>query len=148
MQLARCRFLNTLRGAQCRNLQLQVAIQFFFGCAFLLQPLHQVAVTHELEVLPRRKEQHRYEQRADADGAKQLPLPRLVDLAHDRVVAHVFLDGVFEVGRAHASLSIARNLALRARGLRATSSSPASIGRLVRIRIAVLRRARAHGTCA
>ena len=62
-------------------------------------------------------------------------LAGLVDLADDRVVAHVLLDRVFEIA-AHASLSIARSLALRARGLRATSSSPASIGRLVRMRSA------------
>ncbi len=50
-------------------------------------------------------------------------LPRVVDFTDDRVVADVLLDGVLEVDRAHASLSIARSLALRARGLRASSSA-------------------------
>ena len=72
---------------------------------------------------------------------QQLPLPRLVDLADDRVVADVLLDRVFEVQsrRAHASLSIARSFALRARGLRATSASAGTTGRFVSTRSAIRR---------
>ena len=136
------------RGARSVSISsLRWRLTLFLRHSFLLQALHQVAVLNELEMLPGREEQHRDEQRADPDGAQQLTLARFVDLADDRVVAHVFLDRVFEVGRAHASLSIARSLALRARGLLATSSSLASIGRLVRIRIAASAWASARKVC-
>ena len=139
--------LDPPRRAERLDLQLEMAVDFFLRHSFLLQALHQVAVLNELEMLPGREEQHRDEQRPDPDSAQQLTLARFVDLADDRVVAHVFLDRVFEVGRAHASLSIARSLALRARGLLATSSSLASIGRLVRIRIAASAWASARKVC-
>ena len=60
---------------------------------------HAVAVPQQLEVLPGREQQHRHEHDADPGRAPQLPLPRLVDLADDRVVADVLLDRVFEVDR-------------------------------------------------
>src|SRR5688572_2532556 len=106
-----------------------MAVYFFFRRTFLLQPLHQVSVPHELEVLPGREEQHHHEHGADGDRSPQLTLARLVDLTDDWIVANVLLDRVLEIGRAHASLSIARSLALRALGLRSRSSSPASTGR-------------------
>ena len=78
----------------------------------------------------------------------QLPLPRLVDLADDRVVADVLLDRVFEVGRAHASLSIARSLALRARGLLRHFVVAGLDRPLGQDPDAPSPRARARGTCA
>src|SRR5205085_4227110 len=106
----------------------------FLGGALLLHPLDLVAVGQQLEVLPRRKQQHHDQEEADPHGPPQLALSRLVHLADDRVVANVLLDRVLEVQPAHASLSIARSLALRARPLSATSSSDGVNGRLVRIR--------------
>src|SRR5450759_5086409 len=57
----------------------------------------------------------------------------IVHFADDRVVANVLLDRVLEVHSVHANLSIARSFALRARGLRATSSSAATSGSFVKI---------------
>src|SRR5207247_650188 len=70
---------------------------------------------------------HDDEESRDAERLPQLALARLVDLAHDRVVADVLLNGVLE--RLHqAILSAARSFALRARGLRPTSSTPGTNG--------------------
>src|SRR5262245_43066421 len=124
-----------------------MTVDFFLGGALLLQPFHQVAVLHQLEVLPGREQEHDDEQRADRHRSPQLLLPRLVDLADDRVVANVLLDRVLEIGGAHASLSIARSFALLARGLRATSSALASSGRLVSTRIAASPWASARNVC-
>ena len=63
------------------------------------------------------------------DRSPQLTLTRPVDLAHDRVVAHVHLDRVLEIDVRHGpphSRSAARSLALRARGFRPLPSRPPS----------------------
>ena len=125
----------------------QVPVDLFFGRARVLQFLDPVAVLQEFEVLPGRKEHHGDEQATDRRRPPQLALPCLVDLADDRVVAYVLLDGVLEVHRAHASLSIARSLALRARGLRATSSSPGPSGLRVSTRTADSPAASARKVC-
>ena len=64
------------------------------------------------------------------EHANELALLIGVDLADDRVVPDVLFDGEFEID-AHATFSTTRNLALRARGLPATSSSPGCTGRRV-----------------
>ena len=86
---------------------------------------------------------------------------RAVHFTDDRVVANVLLDGVFERFHAFsndgptarspgASRSAARrrlSFALRARGLRRTSSSPGTIGFLVSTRIAISLCAKARNVC-
>ena len=131
------------------DFEAQLVAGFFFGGALAVQLLDLVAVAQQLEVLPRREEQHDDQKRRHAGRLPELALPRLVDLAHDRVVADVLLDGVLE--RLHMALrhglkavpsrlkcvvplstvcrdrpsgwsdmrSAARSFALRARGLRA-----------------------------
>src|SRR5688572_3400780 len=126
--------LDALRGAQRLDFQAQVAIDLFFTGAFALEALHLVAVQHQLQRLPGGEQHDQHEHGADSGRAPQLPLPLLVDLPDDRVVANVLLDRVFEIKSApdgHASLSMARSFALRARGLRSISASPGTIGRLV-----------------
>ena len=56
---------------------------------------------------------------------------RAIGLAEDRVVPDVLLDGVGQIVT-HATLSSTRKRALRARGFRAHSASPAVTGRRVR----------------
>src|SRR5688500_5245767 len=101
----------------------------------------------QLEVLPCREQEDQDEEPADRQRSPQLPLALVVHLADDRVVAHVFLDRVFEIHRAHASLSIARSFALRARGLRATSASPGITGLRVSTRRAASPAASARKRC-
>ena len=67
---------------------------------------------------------------AHAEHADELAFLIEVDLAHHGVVPHVLFDGVFEID-AHATLSTARSLALRALGFAAISGSPGTVGRLV-----------------
>ena len=55
-----------------------------------------VAVAQQLEMLPRREQQHADEKDADGDRAPHLAMPLAIDLADDRVVADVLLDRVFE----------------------------------------------------
>jgi hypothetical protein len=76
--------LDAARRAERLDLQLQMPVHFFFRRPLLLEPLHEVAVAHELEVLPRGEEQHEDEDRADRDRSPELTLPCLVDLADDR----------------------------------------------------------------
>src|SRR5207237_10668275 len=113
-----------------------MTIDLFFRRAFLLHALDVVAVAEQLEVLPRREQQHHDQEHADSHRAPQLALPRLVHFADDWIVPHVLLDRVFEIHRAHSTLSIARSFALRARGFRASSASAGTSGRFVRMRIA------------
>src|SRR5688500_9584215 len=126
--------LDAARRAQRLDFERQVPVDLLFGGALLAHPLDLIAVAQQLEVLPRREQQHHDQEEPDAGRAPELPLPRRVDFADDRIVANVLLDRVFEVHCAHANLSIARSLALRARGLRATSMSPGVSGRRVRMR--------------
>src|SRR5215471_17288582 len=147
MQLFGGDLLDALRRAQRLDLEPQVAVHVLLGRALLLHPLDLVAVAQELEVLPRREEQHQHEEEPDAHRAPELPLPRLVDLADDGVVANVLLDRVLEVHSAHANLSIARSFALRARALRATSPSDGVSGRFVRIRSPASARSSARKVC-
>src|SRR4029079_16884978 len=84
---------------------------------------------------------------ADHDRLEQLALTRLVYFADDGVVPDVLLDGVLEIHPAHASLSTARKLALRARGLRATSASPGTTGLRVSTRRVSPAAASARNTC-
>src|SRR5262249_22462890 len=129
------------------DLEPQVTIDLFFGGALLLHALDLVSVPEQFEVLPGREQQHDDEEETDPDRAPELALPRLVDLADDRVVANVLLDRVLEVHIAHANLSIARSFALRALGLRATSSSAGVSGRLVTMRSGPSGRASARNAC-
>src|SRR6185312_113128 len=120
---------------------------FFLLRPLPLHPLHFVPVPEQREPLPRREQDDERKKSDDHDGLQQLTLPRFIDLPDDRVVANVFLDGVLEIDCAHASLSIARSLALRARGLRASSRSPATTGFLVRTRSASSAVANARNAC-
>src|SRR6185503_14586925 len=96
-------------------------------------------MAQQLEMLPGGQEEDEHEEAGHADRLPQLAVTLLVHLADDRVVPDVFLDGVFEgfhgcsprVPALHAIRSAARSLALRARGLAATSSSRGTIGFLV-----------------
>src|SRR4051812_2911568 len=138
--------LDPLRRLERVDLELEAARDVLLGGALALQLLHLVAVAQQLEVLPGRDQEDEHEEAGDADRLPQLALPRLVDLADDRVVADVFLDGVLE--RFHqAILSAARSLALRARGLRSTSSSPAISGFLVSTCTSASRCCRARSVC-
>src|SRR5262245_51320715 len=113
-----------------------MTVDFLFRHAFLLHLLQPVAVPEQLEVLPRREQQHRDQKAADTYRPPQLTLPVPVDLADDRVVADVLLDRVFERLRRHASRSAARSLALRARGFLSISASDGITGFFVRTRMA------------
>src|SRR5262249_55763217 len=124
-----------------------------------------VPVLEQLEVLPRGEQQCQHQERRNRARLPELALPRLVDLADDQVVPNVFLDCVLErfhtfgdlescgpsglldtaglktcatnaMRGNHATRSAARNFALRARGLRSTSSSSAWIGFFVSTRTA------------
>src|SRR5207248_1869018 len=96
-----------------------------------LHALHLIAVAQQLEMLPGREEQHEDQQAGHTDRLPQVALTSFVDLAHDRVVANVFFYRVFE--RFHqATLSAALSFALRALGLRRTSSSSGMSGFFVR----------------
>src|SRR5436190_13078763 len=81
------------------DLETQAPVELSFGRALPLQLFDHVAVAQQLEVLPRREQQHRDEERADARRLPHLALTVLVDLADDGVVADVLLDRVFEVFR-------------------------------------------------
>jgi hypothetical protein len=61
-----------------------------------LHLFESVAVPQQLEVLPGRKERHEHQQDAHEHRLPQLPLSTVIDLAHNRVVPNVFLDGVLE----------------------------------------------------
>ena len=122
---------NPLRRTQRLDLELQMAVDLQLLRPLVLHLLDPVAVLEQLEVLPCGEQQDRDEKHADGPGSPQLTLTGLIDLADDRVVAHVVLDEVLEVLFAHANLSAARSLALRARGFRVTSSGPGRRGRLV-----------------
>ena len=101
------------------------------SCVRVLAELfHLAAGVDDLEVLPRREEQHGDDEPGDAERPHELAALRPIDLADDRVVPDVLLDGVFDVD-AHAIFSTTRNFALRARGLRRISSSPGTTGRRV-----------------
>src|SRR5829696_2937753 len=134
MELLGRDLLDAPRRAERLDLERKVPVDLLFRGALLLHPLDLITVPEQLEVLPRGEEYDNHEEQPNAHGSPELPLARLVDLADDRVVANVLLDRVLEVHSAHANLSIARSFALRARGLRATSSSAAVSGRLVRMR--------------
>src|SRR5688572_27326154 len=139
--------LDAARRSQCLDLEAQVAVHVLFRRAVPLHTLDLVSVAEQLEVLPGREQDDQDEKCADAEGSPQLALARFVHLAHDRIVPDVLLDGVFEVQRAHASLSIARSFALRARGLRATSASAGVTGLRVSTRSAISPAASARKTC-
>src|SRR3954470_11180046 len=133
--------------AQGGDLQAQVAVDLLLLRPLLLHLLNLVAVAQQLEVLPRREQQDHDQDPADRERAPDLALTLIVHLANDQVVAYVFLDRVLEVDRTHASLSIARSLALRARGLRATSASAGVTGLRVSTRRAVSPAASARNVC-
>src|SRR5437762_13512457 len=119
--------LDPLGGFQRVDLEPQPAPRFFFRGPLTLHLLDLITMAEQLEMLPCREEQDEHEERGDTDRLRELDLPRLVHLADDRVVAHILLDGEFE-GLHQAILSATRSLALRARGLRSTSSSRGTIG--------------------
>src|SRR5437867_6799183 len=94
-------------------------------------------------MLPCGKENGQHEERRDGHRFRELALPRLVDLADDRIVPNVFLDDVLERfhtasdrtpkgsvarGQPWPTRSAARSFALRARGLRSTSSARGTSG--------------------
>src|SRR5262249_30743605 len=135
--------------SQRLDLELEMTVDFLLRHAFLLHLLQPVAVPQQLEVLPRRKQQHCDQQTADADRPPELTLPVPVDLADDWVVADVLFDRVFKgvgsnavasglyaVACRHASRSAARNLALRARGFLSISASDGITGLFVSTRMA------------
>ena len=62
----------------------------------LLHLLEAIAVLQQLDALPSREQQHGDEEHAQGHRTPLLLQPALVDLADDRVVPNVFLDGVFE----------------------------------------------------
>ena len=112
--------------------------------ALLLHLLDLVSMTQQLEVLPCGEEHDGNQKHSYASRPPQLELAILVYFADDRIVPNVLLDGAFKVSRGHeaisqsldtqATLSAARSLALRARGLRLISSSVGRIGRFVSTR--------------
>ncbi len=61
-----------------------------------LHLLDAIAVAEQLEVLPGREQQHQHEEDANQRRAPHLTVTLAIDLADDRVVADVLLDGVFE----------------------------------------------------
>src|SRR6185503_9871829 len=126
--------LDALGRLQRLRLEPQVAVHLGLGRAFLLHLLEAVAVAAQLELLPGPEEQHRDEEHADGHRPDHLAVPLPIDFAHDRVVANVLLDRVFEGFGVHADTSAARSLALRARGLRSISAAAGTSGRLVRTR--------------
>src|SRR5262249_60315014 len=89
--------------------------------------LGEKAVGHAPHPLPHRKQEPAPAQQGQPERAVKLPPLAMIDLADDRIVPDVFLDGVFDVD-AHAALSTTRSRALRARGLRWTSASSGPIG--------------------
>src|SRR5262249_22585594 len=58
----------------------------------------------QFELLPRPHEQPHHKQARNGYRLPELPLPRRIDLSNDRVVEHIFLDGVLE-GFSHDTLS-------------------------------------------
>src|SRR5262249_19188400 len=139
--------LDARRRPERLDLKAQVAIDLFLLGALALHSLHLVTVPEQGEPLPRREQNHQRQESDDDDRLQQLTLPRLIDLANDRIVADVFFHRVPEIGPAHASLSIARSLALRARGLRATSWSSGTTGFRVSTRTAPSPAASARNAC-
>ena len=98
--------LDARRCPQRLDLETQVPVDLVLAGALLLHLLEPVAVRQQLEVLPRREQQHRDEEDADAHRAPHLAMALAIDLPDDRVVADVFLDRVFECfGRHVARLS-------------------------------------------
>src|SRR5688500_11160294 len=71
-------------------------VDFFFLAALLLHLLGAIAMLQPLDSLPTREQQHADEEHTDSDRSPLLLQPALVDLADDRIVPNVFLDGVFE----------------------------------------------------
>ena len=122
-----------------------MAVGLLFRHQLLLHLLEPVPVAQQLEVLPGPEEHHDHQEGADADGPEHVPVALAIDLADDRVVLDVLLDGVFERLCEHATSAIcrvrvrhtasaARSFALRARGLWSTSASVGTSGRLVSTR--------------
>ena len=107
---------------------------FFLGRAFLLQPLHQVAVPDQLEVLPRREEQHGDEQRRRCNRA---PNCRCRASSTSRTIGLFRTSFLIAYSKSVAAHAEPLNRAQLARcapaGCARLSSSPASIGRFVRI---------------
>src|SRR5439155_26437566 len=93
--------LDALGRPEGADFEAQLPPGFFFGGALPVQLFDLVPVAQQLEVLPRRKQQQQHEESRHAERFPQLALPRLVDFAHDRVVADVLPDGVLE--RLHMS---------------------------------------------
>ncbi len=130
------------RGAQRIDLEPILPADLLLLGFLALHFLDLVAVTQQFEMLPRREQHQEHQQRGNPSRLPQLALPRLVHFTDNRIVAHVFLDGVFEsfhvlipeglmwcVGQLRRSAAL--SLALRARGFRCTSSSVGLIGFLV-----------------
>ena len=86
----RCRRLERL------DFEPQVAVDLFLVAACLLHLFEAIAVLQKLDALPSREQQHGDKDHAQCYGTPLLPEPALVNLADDRVVPNVFLDGVFE----------------------------------------------------
>src|SRR5262245_10835540 len=135
--------LDALRRPQSLELESKMTVDVVFVGAIALDLLDPVAVPQQLEVLPCGKQQNRNEQAEDAERRPQLALPLLVDLTDDLIVANVLSDFVFKGAclihpssyapplpafQLRCDRTAARNLALRARGLAATSSSVAVTG--------------------
>src|SRR4051812_25182317 len=101
--------------------------------ALLLHLLQLVAVPDEFDTLPDREQEGDDQEGADPDGAPHLAMTLLVHFTDNRVVADVLLDRVFEgfPGHDYSARSATLSFALRARGLRSTSASVGTIGRLV-----------------
>src|SRR5690349_15260936 len=66
------------------------------GGAIALHLLEAIAVAQQLEVLPRREQQHQHQDDADAERLPEILQPPIIDLAHDLVVAEVLANLVFE----------------------------------------------------
>ena len=88
--------LDPLRRFQRFDLEPQMPVDFFFVAALFLHLLHAIAVLQQLDALPAREQQHADKQHADGHRSPLLLQTALVNLADDRVVPHVFLDGVFK----------------------------------------------------
>src|SRR4051812_37839717 len=138
--------LDAARGSQRIELEPQLLSGFFFRRTLTIQFLDLVAVPQQLEVLPRGKEQRRHEEHGNARSFPQFAQPGFVDFADHGIVADVFFDGVFERLH-HVILSAARNFALRARGLRATSSSVGTSGFFVSTSIPAPPRSSLRSVC-
>ena len=124
--------LDAARRAQRLDLEPQMAVDFFLRRPLPLHPLDLVAVAQQLEVLPGREQQD--------DDQEHAPIPtdrhscRCRASSTSRTIGLLrtsFLIAYSKSIAAHASLSIARSFALRARGLRATSASAGLSGRFV-----------------